>query len=124
MFELWFKQDTAAGTGSSSQTLFSKWKDSGFDREYKLEIQNVSGAQKLVWSHSTDGTSTTTLTSTEAITSGWNHVSIMIQSTVYMHLNGVLQSDTVSKGGTIENTSRPILIGAGEAANGLSLIHI
>ena len=42
----------------------------------------------------------------------------MIQSTVYMHLNGVLQSDTVSKGGTIENTSRPILIGAGEAANG------
>ena len=88
--ETWIYQDTNAGSGSSSHTIYSDWINTNNDKSILLRITDSSG-QKVQLLYSTDGTTNIIYTSTSSISSStWTHVAVCKDSTsLRLYIDGV-----------------------------------
>ena len=79
--EAWIYQDTNAGSGGSSHTIYSDWLNTNNDKSSILRVTDSSG-QKVQFLYSTDGSANTIYTSTATISnSTWTHVAVCKDST-------------------------------------------
>jgi hypothetical protein len=88
--ETWIYQDTNAGSGGSSHTIYSDWINTNNDKSILLRITDSSG-QKVQLLYSTDGTTNIIYTSTSSISnSTWIHVAVCKDSTsLRLYIDGV-----------------------------------
>jgi hypothetical protein len=88
--ETWIYQDTNAGSGGSSHTIYSDWINTNNDKSILLRITDSSG-QKVQLLYSTDGTTNIIHTSTSSISnSTWIHVAVCKDSTsLRLYIDGV-----------------------------------
>ena len=88
--ETWIYQDTNAGSGGSSHTIYSDWINTNNDKSILLRITDSSG-QKVQLLYSTDGTTNIIYTSTSSISnSTWTHVAVCKDSTsLRLYIDGV-----------------------------------
>ena len=88
--ETWIYQDTNAGSGASSHTIYSDWINANNDKSIILRITDSSG-QKVQLLYSTDGTTNSIYTSTSSISnSTWTHVAVCKDSTsLRLYIDGV-----------------------------------
>ena len=79
--EAWIYQDTNAGSGSSSHTIYSDWLNTNNNKSSLFRVTDSSG-QKVQFLYSTDGSASTNYTSTATISnSTWTHVAVCKDST-------------------------------------------